>query len=461
MRLDQVTVGSTDLGRSEAFYRALGLEFIVKDDHYLRFACPVGDSTFSVELVGAVPDDEQVVVYFESDDVDGDYRRLRSGGIEFEQPPTDMPWLWRESRLRDPDGHRLCVSSTGARTGSIRPGGCPPRPTPRTRASRTRSVHDHRESATSTRQGATTCWRAVFAWCRSTPRRAPSGCGPSASATTRTRACCSCTEARGPRTSTSRLPTPTCPPPGIEYYYYDQLGSAYSDQPDEPSLWEIDRFVDEVEQVRIALGLDQPATSSCSATPGVASSPSSTRCATRNISRGSSISNMMSSIPAYNAYAEQVLMPAHGPGRPGRDQGDRIERRDRRPPLRWSCSWQHHYVHHVLRMPVDEWPDPVTRAFAHINQVDLRPAAGAERTGSERQARRLGSHRRPRRHRRPHARHRRRARHDESRRSWPTWRRRFPRGRYLHCPHGSHMAMYDDQSVYFEGLVRFLLEPDG
>ncbi len=113
MRLDQVTVGSTDLGRSEAFYRALGLELIVKDDHYLRFACPVGDSTFSVELVGAVPDDEQVVVYFESDDVDGDYRRLRSGGIEFEQPPTDMPWLWRESRLRDPDGHRLCVFHGG------------------------------------------------------------------------------------------------------------------------------------------------------------------------------------------------------------------------------------------------------------------------------------------------------------------------------------------------------------
>src|SRR5262249_27659235 len=43
------------------------------------------------------------------------------------------------------------------------------------------------------------------------------------------------------------------PAAGIEYYYYDQLGSAYSDQPHEPSLWEIPRFVDEVEQVRQAL----------------------------------------------------------------------------------------------------------------------------------------------------------------------------------------------------------------
>src|SRR5262245_10835919 len=34
----------------------------------------------------------------------------------------------------------------------------------------------------------------------------------------------------------------------IEYVYYDQLGSFYSDQPDAPELWEIPRFVDEVEQ---------------------------------------------------------------------------------------------------------------------------------------------------------------------------------------------------------------------
>ena len=46
------------------------------------------------------------------------------------------------------------------------------------------------------------------------------------------------------------------PGAGIEYYYYDQLGSAYSDQPDEPELWELPRFVHEVEQVRKALGLD-------------------------------------------------------------------------------------------------------------------------------------------------------------------------------------------------------------
>jgi catechol 2,3-dioxygenase-like lactoylglutathione lyase family enzyme len=113
VRLDQVTVGSTDLDRAEAFYRGLGLELIVKNDDYLRFECPVGGSTFSVVVVEAVQEWEQVTLYFESDDVDGTYRRLRSQGVEFEHPPTDMEWLWRESRLRDPDGHRLCLFHAG------------------------------------------------------------------------------------------------------------------------------------------------------------------------------------------------------------------------------------------------------------------------------------------------------------------------------------------------------------
>ena len=47
------------------------------------------------------------------------------------------------------------------------------------------------------------------------------------------------------------------PAAGFEYYYYDQLGSYYSDQPDEPDLWELPRFVEEVEQVRLDLGLNR------------------------------------------------------------------------------------------------------------------------------------------------------------------------------------------------------------
>ncbi|HEY5023620.1 MAG TPA: VOC family protein [Acidimicrobiales bacterium] len=113
MRLNQVTVGATNLDQSEEFYRKAGLVLIVKDEHYLRFECPDGGSTFSVELVDNVPEDEQITLYFETDGLATEYERLCRSGIEFEHPPTDMPWLWSEARLRDPDGHRLCIFHAG------------------------------------------------------------------------------------------------------------------------------------------------------------------------------------------------------------------------------------------------------------------------------------------------------------------------------------------------------------
>src|SRR6202021_1123473 len=98
------------------------------------------------------------------------------------------------------------------------------------------------------------------------------------------------------------------PAAGVEYYYYDQLGSGHSDQPDEPSLWELDRYVDEVEQVRIALGRERENFvlygQSWGGILGI-------EYALRHQEhlRGLVISNMMSSAPAYNAYAREVLMP--------------------------------------------------------------------------------------------------------------------------------------------------------
>jgi catechol 2,3-dioxygenase-like lactoylglutathione lyase family enzyme len=113
MDLNQVTIGSTDLQRSESFYRALGLELIVRSDRYLRFECPDGHSTLSVDLVDEPGGDEAVTVYFEDPDPDSVVERLERSGIVFEHRPADMPWLWREARLRDPDGHRLCIFRAG------------------------------------------------------------------------------------------------------------------------------------------------------------------------------------------------------------------------------------------------------------------------------------------------------------------------------------------------------------
>jgi proline iminopeptidase len=72
------------------------------------------------------------------------------------------------------------------------------------------------------------------------------------------------------------------PGAGIEYYYYDQFGSYFSDQPDEPALWELPRFVEEVEQVRKALHLNKD-NSICWASRGAASWPWSTRLNIRSL----------------------------------------------------------------------------------------------------------------------------------------------------------------------------------
>jgi len=115
VRMNQVTVGSCDLARAEDFYTALGLRLIVRSDHYLRFECPDGEATFSVELVADPPatSAESVTVYFECDDLDAEHARLTAAGIAFEHGPQDMPWLWREARLRDPDGHAVCLFRAG------------------------------------------------------------------------------------------------------------------------------------------------------------------------------------------------------------------------------------------------------------------------------------------------------------------------------------------------------------
>src|SRR5579875_1822902 len=89
------------------------------------------------------------------------------------------------------------------------------------------------------------------------------------------------------------------PAAGVEYYYYDQLGSGFSDQPAEPSLWEVDRFVDEVEQVRAALGLDRESFVLYGHSwGGILAIEYALR--HQQHLRALVISNMMSSVPAYN-----------------------------------------------------------------------------------------------------------------------------------------------------------------
>jgi proline iminopeptidase len=245
------------------------------------------------------------------------------------------------------------------------------------------------------------------------------------------------------------------PAAGVEYYYYDQLGSGFSDQPDEPSLWELDRFVAEVEQVRRALGLGRENFvlygQSWGGILGIEYA-----LAHQQHLRGLVISNMMASAPAYTAYAQQVLMPAM-------DQDVLAEvtaleaAGDIEHPRYMELLVPHHYEQHILRMPAESWPDPVQRGFAHINPKIYVPMQGPSELGMSAGAKLAHWDRVA----------------DLERIEVPTlvigarydsmdpahmemMARRLPSGRYLYCPNGSHLAMYDDQETYFAGLTDFL-----
>ncbi|MGB3180992.1 MAG: VOC family protein [Cyclobacteriaceae bacterium] len=110
MNLNQVTVPSLDLAKSVPFYETLGLKLIVRSlPHYARLECPDGEATFSIHLADKLPEGEGVYVYFECEDLDERVEVLRQKGIIFDELPEDKRWLWREARLRDPDGNRIIL----------------------------------------------------------------------------------------------------------------------------------------------------------------------------------------------------------------------------------------------------------------------------------------------------------------------------------------------------------------
>jgi catechol 2,3-dioxygenase-like lactoylglutathione lyase family enzyme len=115
MNLNQITLPATDVERSVAFYKRLGFTQIVSSlPEYARFECPEGGATFSVHLVPSVSASAGTIIYFECEDLDAVYARLRSDGVVFDSAPRDQRWLWREAHLRDPDGNSLCLYFAGS-----------------------------------------------------------------------------------------------------------------------------------------------------------------------------------------------------------------------------------------------------------------------------------------------------------------------------------------------------------
>jgi proline iminopeptidase len=241
----------------------------------------------------------------------------------------------------------------------------------------------------------------------------------------------------------------------IEYYYYDQLGSYFSDQPTDPDLWDLPRFVGEVEQVRVALGLSKDNFYLFGQSWGGLLAIEYALKYQQNL-KGLVVSNMMSSIPAYVEYAENVLMPTMDPKVLAEVKAIEASN-DYSNPRYMELLVPSHYQQHILRMPPDQWPDPVNRTFKHMNAAVYIPMQGPSELGASGKlenwdrSRDLGKISVPtlvig-------------ATHDSMDPKHMKWMsEQFPKGRYLECPNGSHLAMYDDQQTYFHGLIQFITD---
>lgn len=247
------------------------------------------------------------------------------------------------------------------------------------------------------------------------------------------------------------------PRAGIEYFYYDQLGSAYSDQPDEPSLWDLPRFVDEVEQVRQALKLDKSNFYLYGQSWGGMLALEYALKHQENL-KGLIISNMVASVPAYIRYANNVLMPAMDQKALAEIKGLEAAGKFNDPRYE-DLLTQSFYIYHILRMPAEQWPDPVLRAFNKLNKKIYIPMQGPSEMGA---SGKLADWDRT---------------ADLPKIAVPTLSigarydtmepaemekiaKGVKRGRYLFCPNGSHLAIYDDQKVYMAGLTQFIRDVD-
>ena len=243
------------------------------------------------------------------------------------------------------------------------------------------------------------------------------------------------------------------PAAGIEFYYYDQLGTGNSDIPTDTALWNIPRYVEEVEQVRKGLGLDQfyllgHSWGSMLAMEYLQQYQGHVKAAV--------LSNMTAGIKSYQTYAaklkEQFLTKQEIKTF---DSLDRLKLYD--SPQYQELLMSKLYTEMICRIPLEDWPEPLMRAFKKANHAIYIQMQGVDEfhvTGNFR--------------------------------GWEMWDslpnikvptlvlggihdemnpddmikegKLIPNSRTYLCPGGSHLSMYDDQQNYFAALLRFLKE---
>ena len=240
------------------------------------------------------------------------------------------------------------------------------------------------------------------------------------------------------------------PQANIEFYHYDQLGSKRSDQPENDSLWTIDRFVEEVEQVRQALGLNKDNFFLLGNSWGGILGMEYALKYQDNL-KGLIVCNMTADFgkyEAYNSYLRSQLRPSLI------DTFEYYEaRKEFQHPVYQELVFEEYYRKHICRLP--DWPEAILRSFGNINQHVYEYMQGPSEFVP-----------------------------GGILKGWSVWDRLaeisvptltvgakydtmkpeemeemsklVQTGRYLYCPNGSHLAMWDDQEVFMTGVVEFI-----
>src|SRR6186713_2668286 len=246
------------------------------------------------------------------------------------------------------------------------------------------------------------------------------------------------------------------PKEGAEIYYYDQLGSGNSDNPSDTALWNVPRFVEEVEQVRKALGLDSFYLLGHSWGGMLAMEYLQKY---QGHVKGAILSNMTAGMKSYITYSAQLKKKLFTEQDiKTYDSLDKLKLYD--SPQYQELLMNKLYTQVICRIPVENWPEPLMRAFKKANHTVYIQMQGVDEfhvTGNFK--------------------------------DWEMWDRLpnikvptlvlggvydemnpddmkkegqlIPNSRTYLCPNGSHLSMYDDQQNYFKNLLDFLKDVEG
>ncbi len=245
------------------------------------------------------------------------------------------------------------------------------------------------------------------------------------------------------------------PKEGFEFYEYDQLGCGNSDKPTDTSLWVLDRFVEEVEQVRQAIGADSTNFYILgNSWGGILGMQYSLKY--QDKMKSLIVANMMASCPEYGKYAEEVLAKQMD-SNVLKELKALEAKKDFNNPRYDELLFPNFYSQHICRLK--EWPDPLMRSLADYNKQIYTQMQGPSEFGIGGNLAKWDIKNRLKEIRIPTLMIG--AKHDTmDPKAMEEQSKLVQKGRYLYCPNGSHLAMYDDQKVFMNGVITFIRDVD-